>query len=81
MNIFNDPGWRTQSQPIDVPVLRKPELRPKLSDDKGNVWYPCQLGCVNGMPENSRNRITQPGHMTEHIEWHLGMKRQACRIW
>jgi hypothetical protein len=79
-HIFNDPGWLSQIQPIDAAILRQDALRPKVFNGEGNGWYPCQLGCVDGVP-HSGSKITQPNRMTEHIEWHLGMRRHACCIW
>ncbi|KIM28338.1 hypothetical protein M408DRAFT_308270 [Serendipita vermifera MAFF 305830] len=79
--IFTSPEWMSQTAPVDVNLLRDNNLRVKEKDEAGKDWWPCQLGCPDGIPLTlRRTKLSQATHATEHIEWHLGLKRFACSI-
>jgi hypothetical protein len=82
--IFQTDAWQKQNAPVDAKLLNNDAIRKKESDGKGKPWYPCQLGCPNGLSETQtgkQGKNTQPGHATTHTEWHLGMHRFECSVW
>jgi len=80
--IFESPEWRTQNAPVKKELLQHPAVRGAEVRDANGKWYPCQLGCPNGIPlSGTQTQTRQPAKATEHVEWHLGMWRFACPVW
>ncbi|CAG7853295.1 SubName: Full=Uncharacterized protein {ECO:0000313/EMBL:CCA70990.1} [Serendipita indica DSM 11827] len=77
-SLFSDARWRSQLKPIPLNMLRGEPLRVKERDSSGQNWWPCQLGCPGGIPVNGHGPIKQATKVTDHIDWHLGIRRYAC---
>ncbi|KAG8761643.1 hypothetical protein FRC14_000027 [Serendipita sp. 396] len=81
--IFSDLSWNLQTIPVPHQLLRNDALRVKVKDEQGNDWWPCQLGCPDGIPyciRGTKTPIRQATKATSHVEWHLGLRRYACYV-
>lgn len=77
--IFDHVDWKSKMRPVDPTLLRNDALRVATRGDDNKTWYPCQLGCPNGI-RPGKKPITQPHKATEHVDWHLGIQRHECSV-